>query len=87
MDKYDDYVEKVKGMRGGVDFDKMYVKIAQRKRGVLFPAVASLAAVAVFVIVVSAYFLRPAAVDDSILSYLNGEETVNGSQLISYVFQ
>jgi hypothetical protein len=87
MDKYNDYLERIKGVRSGVDFDKLYIKITQRKRNAFLPAVASLAVAAVFVAVISFYFLRPVMVEDSILSYLTGEETVNGSQLIAYVFQ
>ena len=87
MEKYDDYVEKIKRMRSGVDFDKMYVGITRRKMSLLFPAVASLAAVAVFVAVISVYFFRPVSFNDPILSYITGEEKVDGSQLISYVFE
>ena len=88
MDKYQDYLEKIKRVHYGVDYGNMFQKITRRKRNYLLPATASIAAAAAaFAIAAVIYFLPPSAGNDPIINYAVGDEKVNGSQLISYVFE
>lgn len=87
MDKYQVYIDRIKRESGSVDFDQMYDRITRRGKNIFIPAVATLTAAAVAAFVVSFYLFQPAAYDDPILNYMSEAESINGSQLISYVFQ
>ncbi|MFH1386243.1 MAG: hypothetical protein ABIH50_01080 [bacterium] len=88
MDSYKKYIKELKGLSPKIDYDKAYTAIALRAQPK--PANSWLIAAAltgVFLAVFSLYYtLNPGGNKETIASYLEEGETINGNILMSYVF-
>ena len=90
MADYNGYLNELKKERSRPDFDRLYRAIKSRTTPrPVWPVALSLAgAVAVCLIGFALYHnFEPGANSETVASYLNEGTTVNGNELLSYVFQ
>lgn len=91
MTDYNEYLKELKKVRGPLDPDRLYRAIKQRASARpaawVWPTAVSLAGAVAALLVGLVFFVGlETGSDETIASYLNEGQTINGSPLISYVF-
>jgi hypothetical protein len=87
MEKYNQYIERLKNHQDKVDYQAMHNRIENKLSKKRFSRLTFATAGALALVAVVALFYISPSSDEGLLDYLSQQEEINGNPIIAYVFE